>query len=88
MITVANRIYVNAEYGEAFEQRFRERPHLPDLALSWLAELASVGLPPLDPDRQAPLKQADPDRPVVDRASARRSCMLTRLTTSLDAARP
>ena len=25
MITVANRIYVTQEYGEAFEQRFRER---------------------------------------------------------------
>ena len=30
MITVANRIYVNAEYGEAFEQRFRERAGLVD----------------------------------------------------------
>jgi heme-degrading monooxygenase HmoA len=30
MITVANRIYVNAEYAEAFEQRFRERAGLVD----------------------------------------------------------
>ena len=30
MITVANRIYVNAEYSEAFEQRFRERAGLVD----------------------------------------------------------
>jgi len=30
MITVANRIYVNSEYAEAFEQRFRERAGLVD----------------------------------------------------------
>ena len=30
MITVANRIYVKPEYGEAFEQRFRERAGLVD----------------------------------------------------------
>jgi heme oxygenase (mycobilin-producing) len=30
MITVANRIYVNPEYGEAFEARFRERAGLVD----------------------------------------------------------
>ena len=30
MITVANRIYVNAEYAEAFERRFRERAGLVD----------------------------------------------------------
>ena len=30
MITVANRIYVNQEYAEAFEQRFRERAGLVD----------------------------------------------------------
>lgn len=30
MITVANRIYVKAEYAEAFEQRFRERAGLVD----------------------------------------------------------
>jgi heme-degrading monooxygenase HmoA len=30
MITVANRIYVNPEFGEAFEQRFRERAGLVD----------------------------------------------------------
>lgn len=30
MITVANRIYVNPEYAEAFEQRFRERAGLVD----------------------------------------------------------
>lgn len=30
MITVANRIYVTAEYAEAFEQRFRERAGLVD----------------------------------------------------------
>ncbi len=30
MITVANRIYVKAEYGEAFEARFRERAGLVD----------------------------------------------------------
>jgi hypothetical protein len=49
-----------------YEQRFRERPHLPELALRWLTELASVGLHEPDPERQAHLKQADPDRPVVD----------------------
>jgi heme-degrading monooxygenase HmoA len=30
MITVANRIYVKADYAEAFEQRFRERAGLVD----------------------------------------------------------
>jgi heme-degrading monooxygenase HmoA len=30
MITVANRIYVNPEYAERFEQRFRERAGLVD----------------------------------------------------------
>lgn len=30
MITVANRIYVNREYADAFEQRFRERAGLVD----------------------------------------------------------
>lgn len=30
MITVANRIYVNREYRERFEQRFRERAGLVD----------------------------------------------------------
>lgn len=30
MITVANRIYVSREYGEAFEQRFRDRAGLVD----------------------------------------------------------
>jgi len=30
VITVANRIYVNQEYAEAFEQRFRERAGLVD----------------------------------------------------------
>ena len=30
MITVANRIYVRPEYGEAFEARFRERAGLVD----------------------------------------------------------
>ena len=30
MITVANRIYVKREYGEAFEARFRERAGLVD----------------------------------------------------------
>jgi heme oxygenase (mycobilin-producing) len=30
MITVANRIYVNQEYAERFEQRFRERAGLVD----------------------------------------------------------
>ncbi|HVF45321.1 MAG TPA: antibiotic biosynthesis monooxygenase [Pyrinomonadaceae bacterium] len=30
MITVANRIYVNREYAEAFEARFRERAGLVD----------------------------------------------------------
>ena len=30
MITVANRIYVKAEYGEAFEKVFRERARLVD----------------------------------------------------------
>jgi heme-degrading monooxygenase HmoA len=30
MITVANRIYVNAEYSEAFEKVFRERATLVD----------------------------------------------------------
>ena len=30
MITVANRIYVKPEYGEAFEARFRERAGLVD----------------------------------------------------------
>ncbi len=30
MITVANRIYVNPEYAEAFEARFRERAGLVD----------------------------------------------------------
>ena len=30
MITVANRIYVKAEYADAFEQRFRERAGLVD----------------------------------------------------------
>lgn len=30
MITVANRIYVNPEYAEAFEERFRNRAHLVD----------------------------------------------------------
>jgi len=30
MITVANRIYVHREYGEAFEARFRERAGLVD----------------------------------------------------------
>ena len=30
MITVANRIYVKAEFAEAFEQRFRERAGLVD----------------------------------------------------------
>ena len=30
MITVANRIYVNQEFAEAFEQRFRERAGLVD----------------------------------------------------------
>ena len=30
MITVANRIYVNQEYRDAFEQRFRERAGLVD----------------------------------------------------------
>jgi heme-degrading monooxygenase HmoA len=30
MITVANRIYVNAEYSEAFEKVFRERAKLVD----------------------------------------------------------
>ncbi len=30
MITVANRIYVKAEYAEAFETRFRERAGLVD----------------------------------------------------------
>jgi heme-degrading monooxygenase HmoA len=32
MITVANRIYVTAEYSEAFEKRFRERAGLVDSA--------------------------------------------------------
>ncbi len=30
MITVANRIYVNKEYADAFEERFRERAGLVD----------------------------------------------------------
>jgi heme-degrading monooxygenase HmoA len=30
MITVANRIYVKPEFGDAFEQRFRERAGLVD----------------------------------------------------------
>jgi heme-degrading monooxygenase HmoA len=30
MITVANRIYVNQEYADAFEKRFRERAGLVD----------------------------------------------------------
>lgn len=30
MITVANRIYVNPEFAEAFEARFRNRAHLVD----------------------------------------------------------
>ncbi|MDT4967781.1 MAG: hypothetical protein QOJ64_2518 [Acidobacteriota bacterium] len=30
MITVANRLYVNPEYAEAFEERFRERAGLVD----------------------------------------------------------
>jgi heme-degrading monooxygenase HmoA len=30
MITVANRIYVNPEFGEAFEQRFKDRAGLVD----------------------------------------------------------
>jgi heme-degrading monooxygenase HmoA len=30
MITVANRIYVNQEYSDAFEERFRERAGLVD----------------------------------------------------------
>ena len=30
MITVANRIYVNQEYADAFEQRFRDRAGLVD----------------------------------------------------------
>ena len=30
MITVANRIYVNQEFAEAFEQRFRDRAGLVD----------------------------------------------------------
>lgn len=30
MITVANRIYVNPEYAEAFEERFRQRAGLVD----------------------------------------------------------
>ncbi|HZH29608.1 MAG TPA: antibiotic biosynthesis monooxygenase [Pyrinomonadaceae bacterium] len=30
MITVANRIYVDPKFGEAFEQRFRERAGLVD----------------------------------------------------------
>jgi heme-degrading monooxygenase HmoA len=30
MITVANRIYVNPEYADAFEQRFRDRAGLVD----------------------------------------------------------
>ena len=30
MITVANRIYVKPEYGEAFEARFRDRAGLVD----------------------------------------------------------
>ena len=30
MISVANRIYVNPEYAEQFEERFRNRAHLVD----------------------------------------------------------
>ncbi|HAA77973.1 TPA: antibiotic biosynthesis monooxygenase [Candidatus Latescibacteria bacterium] len=30
MIAVANRIYVKPEYGEGFEERFRNRAHLVD----------------------------------------------------------
>ncbi len=30
MVAVANRIFVNPEYAEAFEERFRNRAHLVD----------------------------------------------------------
>ena len=39
MITVANRIYVNREYAEAFEQRFRERARLVDQMPGFISNL-------------------------------------------------
>src|SRR5438128_7501553 len=39
MITVANRIYVNQEFAEAFEQRFRERAGLVDKMPGFISNL-------------------------------------------------
>ena len=39
MITVANRIFVNPEYGEAFEKRFRERAGLVDKMPGFVSNL-------------------------------------------------
>jgi len=39
MITVANRIYVNEEYRDAFEQRFRERAGLVDKMPGFISNL-------------------------------------------------
>jgi heme-degrading monooxygenase HmoA len=49
MIAVANRIYVNPEYGEAFEERFRNRAGLvdkmPGFIFNQLLRPAKVGDP-------------------------------------------
>jgi heme oxygenase (mycobilin-producing) len=39
MITVANRIYVNPEYAEAFETRFRERAGLVDKMAGFISNM-------------------------------------------------
>ncbi len=43
-----------------------EHRTLQELADAWLKELAEEGMPGLDPDENAPLKQADPRRPEFD----------------------
>ena len=47
MITVANRIYVNPDYAEQFEERFRQRAQLVDQMPGFQANLV---LRPTEPD--------------------------------------
>src|SRR3954470_16443705 len=60
MITVANRIYVRPEYGEAFEARFRERAGLVDKMPGFVSNLVLRPVNEGDPYVLFPVWQSPP----------------------------
>jgi len=64
---VAAKFWANPELHREmlYESGAHEHSRLQELANGWLTELAEVGLLELDPDQEAPLKQADNSRPTL-----------------------